>query len=393
MERVRYWQPAVLLGLATIGAYGAAYYAIGVLIGPLADETGWSTGTLSAAFSIGVLGAGPVGLMAGRALDSAGARPVLLTALLLSAPLLMAASTVSVAWEFVALWGAGSAVAGGGLFYHATMTITARLYPRRRPAAFAVLTLVGALASPMFSPLAAALVSAFGWRVAIRLLVLLMVALVLPAAMLVRSERVTAEDRGASDESTASELRRPAVWRTMLAVFLAATGTTALTLHQVPAIRAAGFSLAAASGYAGARGLTQILGRFSLPPLVRLAGVRGALAIGYGGVAVATVILIAAGSIGPSVAVGVAFVAVAGASIGLLAPLEGLVAANVYGAERLGTLNGVQRMVASVGGAAGPWVVGLLVDASGGYTLPLLIVVATYLAAAAAIYWQRQAAV
>ena len=78
IDRLARWWPAVLLGLATIGAYGTAYYAIGVLIPVIAEDTGWRSSLLSAGFSLGVLGQGAVALLAGHTFDRRGSRPVLL---------------------------------------------------------------------------------------------------------------------------------------------------------------------------------------------------------------------------------------------------------------------------------------------------------------------------
>ncbi|MEX2228971.1 MAG: MFS transporter, partial [Dehalococcoidia bacterium] len=142
-SRLRFWLPAAALGLATIGAYGTAYYAIGVLIPVMSEQTGWSTGALSGGFSIGVLGQGAVALAAGRTFDRYGSRPVLVPALVVGAALLMASSFAQTSWQFVAAWGMGGAAVGGGLYYNVTMPVTARLYPDRRASAFSVLTLLG----------------------------------------------------------------------------------------------------------------------------------------------------------------------------------------------------------------------------------------------------------
>src|SRR5437762_9756145 len=92
MQRLLRWWPVVLLGLATIGAYGTAYYAIGVLIPVIAKETGWRSGLLSAGFSLGVLGQGAVALLSGHVLDRRGSGPVMLPALVVGAALLFVAS-------------------------------------------------------------------------------------------------------------------------------------------------------------------------------------------------------------------------------------------------------------------------------------------------------------
>src|SRR5690606_64881 len=92
----------------------------------------------------------------------------------------------------------------GGWYYQATMPATARLYPERRAAAFSVLTLLGALASPIFYPIAGALAEAYGWRDAVRVLVLLLLVLALPAALAVNSPPAA---RGGATAGLASGVR------------------------------------------------------------------------------------------------------------------------------------------------------------------------------------------
>lgn len=388
---LQHWRVAILLGLATIGAYGTASYSIGVLIAPIGRETGWSTASLSAAFSIGVLGAGVVAVGVGRSLDRAGSRPAFLLTLAAGAALLfVAASQTDPVW-FAATWGTGSAIIGGGWFYQATMPATARSFPVHRAQAFQVLTLFGALASPIFYPLGALLVDAFGWRTAIRILVLVMIALVLPAALLVQAPPAPRAAHGRARGSVRTALRRPAVWRSMLTMALVIAASNSIVLHQVPAMQAAGLSLAAASGYGGARGLMQAPARLTLTPLTRRFGVPGALLVSYGMGALGIAALIAATTLGSASVLAVVFAVACGASIGLHSPLHGLWVIDVYGEEHLGTLSGVQQIVASVAGAALPFAVGWLVDASGGYTWPLASMLALQALAVASLWWQRRA--
>ncbi|MEX2372653.1 MAG: MFS transporter, partial [Dehalococcoidia bacterium] len=276
------WHVAILLGLATIGSYGVAAYAIGVLIAPIAADTGWSTGAISAAYAIGVLGSGAVALGVGHTLDRRGSRPAFLVTLGVGSVCLFASASMASPLGFVVLWAAGSAAIGGGWYYQATMPAAARLYPLSRPTAFAVLTLLGALASPIFYPATGLLVEALGWRDALRTAVLAMTVLILPAALVVNAPPGAA---AGTSEGLATgirrALRRPAVWRAMLAIGLTAAATNALILHQVPAMQASGLTLAAASAYGGARGALQIPGRLVLTPLTRTLGLPRAISITY----------------------------------------------------------------------------------------------------------------
>ena len=85
------------------------------------------------------------------------------------------------------------------------------------------------------------------------------------------------------------------------------------------------------------------------------------------------------------------FTVVSGGALGLMSPLSGLFQAEVYGEERLGTLSGVNVIVVSVAGAAGSWLGGVSLDATGSFHLLLAGAMVFQLAAVAAIRWQATA--
>ncbi|MGH2598773.1 MAG: MFS transporter [Dehalococcoidia bacterium] len=392
MARLARWWPAILLGLATIGAYGTAYYAIGVLIPAIAEETDWSSGLLSGGFSLGVLGQGAVALFFGHTFDRRGSRPVLLPAIGAGAALLFLASLAREPWQFVLAWALGGAAIGGGLYYNVTMPVTARLYPAHRAAAFSILTLLGALASPIFYPLAAWLVDLWGWRGGLQMLTVAMVLCVAPAALLIRAPAATPSKGDVKSDGLIAALRAPAVHRVLLVFALAGFANSAILLHQVAALEAAGLSLAAASGFAGARGAFQIPGRLFLTPLTSRFGVRGSIGGCYALAATATLALLIALGGSATMLFALYFTAIGGMSLGLLSPLNGLFQVEVYGDARLGTLNGVSMIVTSVAAASGAWLAGLLADLTGSYAAMVAAAALLQSLAVAALLWQRAAA-
>src|SRR5262245_1467812 len=104
VARALFWAPASLLGLATIGAYGTAYYAIGVLLPVIETAEGWSAGTLSLGVAGRALGGGVIALTAGRLFDRRGSRTVQASGLVLGATLLVGASFAAEDRQFVACW-------------------------------------------------------------------------------------------------------------------------------------------------------------------------------------------------------------------------------------------------------------------------------------------------
>jgi len=388
MALAQRWLAAAALGLATIGAYGTAYYAIGVLIPAIAEDTGWSRGVLAGSFSLGVAGQAGLAVLAGRLIDTRGSRVVLMPAMLLGAALLLLSSTTQTELQFVIVWAAGAAVIGAGLYYNVTMPLTARLYPENRATAFSILTLLGALASPIFYPVAGWLIETEGWRGAIQGLVALTVVCVAPAAVLVRTRPPKRSESGTSAVHLGSALARPEIHQLLLVMAIVAIANATLLLNQVPALQAAGLSLAAASGFAGARGAFQIPGRLLLTPLTSRLGIRGTIACCYGLAATATLALLLALRAGPETILIVYLTVAGGMSLGLLSPLNGLFQTEVFGDERLGTLSGVTVMVSSLATATGGVLSGLLLDLTGSYEVPLMLGLVCFAIAIPALHWQ-----
>ncbi len=366
-----------LLGLVTVGAYGLILYAFGAFVSPIRDDTGWSNAAISSAFSISTLVGGVAALATGRLLDRVGALPVMSTTLLAGSSLLVLSSYTDTAWQFVAAWGAGGAIASAGLFYSATMAVTARIAPSaERPRAYTWLTVIGGLASPIAFPLAGFFVEAWGWRAAVRAMVAFMVLCTLPALIVVRDDRALIEHP--TDElrpgfaDVRGALSSPVVRRWLLASSAAMAGLVAVQVHHVGAIEATGVSVGLASTMAGIRGLLSLPGRAAAASVTSRIGVVNALRLTYVTMAVGTLALVAAGAI----AWVWIFVVLTGVAFGSISPLQGLYSAELYGQRRIGTLMGMQQVILGSASALGPLLLGFTIDATGGYATMLVIATA-----------------
>jgi MFS family permease len=362
-----------LLGVTTIGAYGLVLYGFGAFVAPMRDDTGWSNAAIAAAFSVSTLAGGLLALATGALIDRVGTRPVMGGSLLAGSGLLLLASTADDVAAFVTMWGAGGAIISAGLFYNATMAITARITPvAERPRAYTWLTVIGGLASPVAFPLAGAFIELWGWRAAIRAMVGFLVACTVPAVVLVDGRACVDDGDGErADDGYAgvgAALQSGPVRRWLLAAAAAMAGLVAIQVHHVAAIEATGVSVGLASTMAGVRGLLSLPGRAAAAAVTARIGVRGALRAAYAVMAIGTAALVAAGAIGWAWA----FVVLTGVAFGSVAPLQGLYAAEIFGRRRIGTLMGMQQVVFGAASAAGPWLLGLTVDATGGYTALLL---------------------
>jgi MFS family permease len=366
--RTQWRLQVALLGLLTIGSFGVVLYGFGALVSPIEDDTGWSNAAISAAFSISSIAGGALAIVTGRLLDRVGAQPVMGATLVVGSALLWLSSYAESSWKFVATWSLGGAIISAGLLYNLTMAVTTRITPVvDRPAAFTWLTLIGGLSSPIAFPLAGAFVEAWGWRGAVRGLVVFMIVCCVPAIIWVRGDRgrvehhVDAELPGFADIRSA--VRAPLVRRWLYASSLGMAGLVAVQVHHVGAIEATGVTIGVASALGGIRGFLSLPGRAAAATLTHRVGIVNSLRLVYGVMALGTLALVAAGAI----AWVWVFVVLTGLAFGSVAPLQGLYAAELYGQRRIGSLMGMQQLIVGSAGALGPFVLGLTIDATGGY--------------------------
>jgi MFS family permease len=367
----------VWLGLVTIGSFGVVLYGFGAFVAPIEADTGWSNAAIAAAFTVSNIAGGLLAFGTGRMLDRVGAQPVMASTLVAGSALLWWSSYAETAWRFTATWGAGGAIISAGLWYSATMAITTRITPAaERPRAFTWLTVIGGLASPIAFPLAGAFVEAWGWRPAVRGMVVFMIILTLPALVGVHGDRrsiaETVDDDAPGFASVRTALSTPIVWRWLFAASVGMAGLVAVQVHHVGAIEATGVSLGVASLLGGIRGLLSLPGRAAAASLTNRFGVVPALRLVYAVMSVGTLALVAAGSI----AWVWIFVVLTGLAFGSVAPLQGLYAAELYGQRRIGTLMGMQQVIVGSAGATGPFLLGLTIDATGGYATMLIVATA-----------------
>ena len=364
---VQVWRPALLLGVLTIGSYGLVLYGFGIIVGPIQEDEGWSSGATNAAFMASyLLGAG-ASLISGRVLDGLGPRPVLLVGLVAGTALLAAASFAERIELFILLWALGGAVTIAGLFYNVTMPIAARLYPQRQVQAMTVLVTTGGFSSVVFLPLTGLLTDELGWRWAVRILLALAAALVVPALLVVRDlppipasdGRESAAAPRAGFGGVREALRSREVLLMLAMVAVASFGLGALLNHFVPAATAAGLSLTAGGLLTGLRGGLSIPGRALIGPMASRLGLRPALGVAYAVMLIGTLALLAAGQLFWIYLSAV----IAGLVWGQMMPLQGLISSDVFGLRRLGTLMALQTAIGNVALAIGPFAAGLLLDA------------------------------
>lgn len=378
------WRQIILLGILTCGAYGLVLYGFGIIAGPIQEDEGWSSAAVNAAFMGSYLLGAAASLVSGRVLDALGPRPVLWTGLVVGTVFLMAASYAENIWLFIVFWTVGGSVTIAGLFYNVTMPIAARLFPKRQTAAMTVLVTTGGFSSVIFMPLTGLFTDEFGWRWAVRILLVVAAAISLPAVLSVRrlppipppepsAAPAIGSQAGRHGFGGVQEALRSHEVQIMLAMVIASSfGLGAMLNHFVPASTAAGMSITAAGALTGLRGLLSIPGRALIGPMASLLGLRPALGVGYAVILLGTLALLAAG---PIYWIYLSAI-IAGLVWGQTMPLQGLIASDVFGLRRLGTLMALQTAMGNVALAIGPFAAGVLLGLVDDNYQPVLVAIA-----------------
>jgi MFS family permease len=268
------WASVVALSVDQLVAWGALYYAYGVLSVPIAEGLGVSAELVAGAFSFALLVSGVAALPLGRALDRDGARVVLLAGSIAGSAAL---ATIAVAEHPAALFVAFGVLGFGhaAALYEPAIRAIVDWFPRpaERTRALLVLTSVGGFASTLFLPVTAWLLRDWGWRVAL---------LVLAGSVAAVGATVALSISPSRRRFTPRKERRflaPARGRADLvavAFALQSLASTGVSVALVWFLVAGGRDLEGAAALAGLAGAAQVPGRLGLAVLQRVvsSGVR-----------------------------------------------------------------------------------------------------------------------
>lgn len=381
--RTRGWGIVGALSVTETVSWGILYYAFAVFLIPMQRELGFSTAELTGAFSLALLVSAVAGIGVGRHLDRHGPRGLMTAGSIAATALVLVWSQVEGLVAFYALWAAIGLVMAVVL-YEPAFTVLAKWFPdadeRRR--AMTVLTLVAALASFIFLPLAQALVDAHGWRDALVILAVVLGTITVPLhAVALRSAPARSPGRAVKAPVAARHaLRSMPFWLLSVAFFLGTFTGIAMTIHAIPFLLERGYGAAFAAFAVGLVGVSQIPGRAAFA----LIGARLPREL-----TITSVFLLIAAGI--AVIVGVDATAAVLAGLVLLGMGNGMATlarataiADLYGGAAYGTINSVAAAGTTGARAAGPVLAAVYAGAVGYgallWTLAGIAVVAALLA-------------
>jgi hypothetical protein len=355
------------LGITQITAWGTSYYCLGVLAGPISQDTGWSRGFVFLGFTVALLTMGLVSSAVGRVIDRHGGRAVMTLGTVLVSVGLFALAHVRSEWAYLAVW----AFLGLGMrlcLYDAAFAALVQVAPSRGRTAISYLTLFGAFASSVFWVVGHALNEQVGWRQTLVLFALINLTVCLPLHWLGLARReaggVVAAPTGgakASPDGPPLEGRSRSVAIALFALIMSLNGVVfgVISVQLVPLLEAAGLATAAAVWVASTKGVAQFGGR-----VVEIVFARNLRAITVGRVAVGvlppSLLLLLTGT--GHLAMIVAFTLLMGASQGVITIVRGAVPLALFGTKGFGAVLGAIATPVLIVNAAAPTAFAWIVD-------------------------------
>ncbi len=401
------------LSLGQLISWGSIYYLFALIMLPIEEELGLTRAQSSLAFSLALLVEGLLAYPVGRWLDRGHERLVMTAGSVLLGLCLIAHSFVTTKTGFYIAWcfiGVGMAAT----LYSPAFAVVTRRFPQDFRRAIITLTFLGGLASTVFLPLSAWLISSGGWRQALLVLAAMHLLVVAPLHFVLLKNAPRGHTPGWPDldsqpdrnSADVKPLHKPKLAHHLtsapflllgLFVILTMTVMAALPTHIVSMLRELGLAEAWAIAIPASLGLVQIVGRlflyffehrFDVHTSNRL--IPWLLPMGL----VPLLIVPMLGSWSGRLALPLLFMFVLlwGLGVGMLTIVKGTAMAQYVSREHVASLNGAIGVPLALARASAPLGLGLLWSAQTGYSVGLWVLLGLSVTGALMLHWAQRLA-
>ena len=410
MQRLSFFYGWIIVAVVfvSMGLGVNARTAFSLLFPPMLSEFGWDRGVTAGGFSFGFLVSALMSPMLGRMMDRLG--PVIVMefgVLLLTGGLLLAPLTTA-PWHLYltlgVLVGSGSVCLG----YSGQSLFLPNWFVRKRGLAISLAFAGVGIGSIILLPWIQYVIDQSGWRTACVTLGIASFVVLAPLNLLLRkrpediglkpdgdtaadiaagaaSSNVVDEQWAATDWTLARAARTSRFWWIALSYFCALFVWYAVQVHQTKYLVEIGFDPVTAAWALGFVSLAGIPGQIVMGALSDRIGREWIFTVGTLGFVITYLLLIAL-QFAP-VSILLLLMVFAQGLLGYgVTPVFGAIVAEIFQGRHYGTIFGTLMFVAITGGAAGPWVAGVLHDIYGTYTLVFAICVGLSLLSAVAVW-------
>lgn len=399
----------VAIAFVTMAIGVTARTSFSLLMPPLIDEFKWDRGVAAGAFSFGFLVSAMLGPFVGRVMDRHGPRVVIMTGAVLMSVGLLLAPWVAEPWQLYATLGV--AVSGGAnmMTYTAHSQFLPNWFVRRRGLAISLAFAGAGVGAIVLLPWQQGVILAEGWRAACVAMGVLVLFIVVPLTLLVRQRPAdvgqlpdgdaaasavgaarrsgTIVDPGwvATEWTLGRALRTARFWCIAVGYFLALVAWYGVQVHQTKYLLEAGFSPLVAAWALGAVSIVAIPGQILFGWLSDRIGREPVWTAGCLGFAVCYALLLALEH-QHSLWLLYGMVFAQGFLGYALTSVMGPIVAEIFEGPHYGSIFGTLSIALIGGGAAGPWIAGLVHDLTGSYRPAFTLIMAGCAVSAVAIW-------
>ncbi|HJQ56969.1 MAG TPA: MFS transporter [Vineibacter sp.] len=399
----------VAVAFVTMAIGVNARTAFSLLFPPILGEFGWTRGVIAGAFSFGFLVTAGLSPVLGWLMDRHGPRVVMEIGVVLMGAGLLLASQISEPWHLYmtlgVLVGSGSVCMG----YTGQSLFLPNWFVRRRGLAVSLAFAGVGIGAIVMMPWMQSLIDRADWRMACWTLGIVVLVVLAPLNLLLwkRPEDIglrpdgdlaTAGQAGdgppsnvvdaawvAIDWTLARALRTARFWWIAVGYICGMYAWYAVQVHQTKYLVEVGFGTADAAWALGAVSLAAIPGQIALGYLSDRFGrewVWGAACLGF----VICYLALIALQRSPTVPLLYVMVVAQGALGYGLTSVMGAIVTEIFQGRHYGSIFGAVMLLMIPGGAVGPWLTGLIYDATGSYAPGFWLAAAVSVVSAIAVW-------
>ena len=375
------------LSLAQLISWGTLFYMFSLLLEDFERDLSLSRVDAALAFSLALLMEGVLAIFVGRLIDAGWARAVMCAGSTLAGASFIVISLVQNQWQLYAVWIA-IGVAMSGTLYQPAFSVLIRRYPQDFRRAIITLTFLGGLASTVFIPLGAWLISAFGWRNAVIVLGALHLLICVPIhAYWLRGERPAQAHHESVGAKRLAEYTHHFPFWGLAAFFILFSGiTTAMGGHLVSILRERNLPEAWVIAIPASIGALQVAGRLLLFFTEKNMDVHKANRW-IPTLLPAALLVLALGLQSTSVAIFYALLY--GMANGMITIVKATAMATYVSRERAASLNGLLGLPTAIARAVAPSMLAVFWVATGSYTMGVSVL-CTLAVLAVVAFWFAQ---
>jgi MFS family permease len=381
--------------------------AFSLLFPPILAEYGWDRGIVAGVFSFGFLTSAVMSPFVGRMIDRQGPRLVVEVGVITLALGLSLATLAREPWQFYLTLGMLVGIGGNFLGYGVQSVILPNWFVRRRGLAIGIAFSGVGLGSIVLLPFMQVVIARDGWREASLGLAILTVVLLFPLNLLLRkrpqdvglhpdgdpapasttaakANNIVDAAWAATDWTLARAARTVRFWWIALGYFSILYAWYAVQVHQTKYLIEIGVSQMEAAWALGLVSLVGVPGQVIFGAVSDRIGREWAWAIGCLGFIICFAALIGLQA-GPNPLLVYTMILAQGFLGYAATAVLGPIVFEIFEGPHFGAIFGTLMVAAIGGGAAGPWITGLLYDRSGDYILAFWVALAFSILSALAI--------